>query len=214
MAKPPWITALFLDVGGVLLSNGWDHLTRQRAARTFDLDAVDLEERHLRIVDVYEMGQLTLTEYLRSVVFHTPRGFTQARFWKFMAAQSRPFPGMIDLIRRSKVRHGLKIVVVSNEGRELNDYRIRTFALNGLVDCFITSCYVGVRKPDPEIYRIAMDIAQVPCGQALCIDDRPQFIAVAAALGIHGINHTTLANTRARLHAFGLDPGDTLRVPR
>ena len=141
------ITALFLDIGGVLLTNGWDHQARRLAAKTFDLDLDEMEDRHDLTFDTYEVGKLTLEQYLSRVVFYRKRPFTRGRFRKFMFAQSKPFPQMIDLVRKLKTRYGLKIAVVSNEGRELTVYRIQHFKLDGFVDFFISSCFVHVRKP-------------------------------------------------------------------
>jgi putative hydrolase of the HAD superfamily len=198
------ITTLFLDIGGVLLTNGWDHHARERAAMLFDLDLNEMEERHHLTFDTYEVGKLTLEEYLSRVVFYQKRKFTRSQFRKFMFDQSKPFPEMIKLIRDLKVRHELKIAVVSNEGRELNSHRIRKFKLDGFVDFFVSSCFVHFRKPDADIFKIALDIAQVPVKQVIYIDDRPMFVQVAATLGIRGIHHTDYKVTRAKLASLGL----------
>ncbi len=114
------ITCVFVDIGGVLLTNGWDHHARKRAVRTFGIAWDEMEERHQLNVATYEEGKLTLDDYLGRVVFYQERPFTQAEFWRFMVAQSEPYPEMIALVAHLKVRHGLKIAVVSNEARELN----------------------------------------------------------------------------------------------
>ncbi len=120
------ITTLFLDIGGVLLTNGWDHQVRKRAAKQFALDLDEMEDRHHLAFDTYEVGKLTLDEYLSRVVFYQKRPFTQGQFRKFMFGQSKPLPKMIELMRKLKARHGLKIAVVSNEGRELTVHRIKS----------------------------------------------------------------------------------------
>jgi putative hydrolase of the HAD superfamily len=199
------VTALFLDIGGVLLTNGWDHQARKLAARTFDLDLDEMEDRHHLTFDTYEVGKLTLEEYLSRVVFYQKRPFTPAQFRRFMFSQSKPFPQMIELVRKLKARHPLKIVVVSNEGRELTVHRIRKFKLDRFVDFFISSCFVHFRKPDEDIYRMALDIAQVPAGQVVYIEDRPMFVQVAEALGIRGIHHTDYKSTCAKLASVGLE---------
>lgn len=204
MKKTPAITCLFLDIGGVLLTNGWSHESRKLAAKKFNLDSAEMEDRHHLTFDTYEEGKLTLDEYLSRVVFYRQRPFTRAQFRKFMFAQSKPFPEMIGLIRRLKSKYRLKIAVVSNEGRELNAHRIQTFKLNSFVDFFISSCFVHFRKPDEDIFRMALDIAQVPVGQVIYIDDRAMFFQIAESLGIHGIHHTDFKSTRAKLAAFGL----------
>jgi FMN phosphatase YigB (HAD superfamily) len=173
------VTTLFLDVGGVLLTDGWDHLARKRAATTFTLELAEMEDRHHLTFDTYEEGKLTLEEYLSRVVFYRKRPFTRARFRRFMFAQSKPYPKMIELVSRLKVRHGLKIVVVNNEARELNSHRIRKFKLDGFVDSFVSSCFVHVRKPDADIFRLALDIAQVPARQVVYIENTPLFVRIA-----------------------------------
>jgi putative hydrolase of the HAD superfamily len=156
------ITALFVDIGGVLLTDGWDHDARKRAATNFKLELAEMEDRHHLTFDTYEEGKLTLEQYLDRVVFYQKRSFTRAQFRHFMFAQSKPYPEMIELVRKLKSKYGLKIVVVSNEARELNAHRIREFKLDGLVDSFISSCFVHCRKPDADIFRLALDIAQAP----------------------------------------------------
>jgi putative hydrolase of the HAD superfamily len=198
------ISTLFLDIGGVLLTNGWDRKARRLAADSFSLDFEEFNERHHLTFDTYEVGKLTLDEYLERVVFYEPRSFTRNKFREFMLEQSRPFPEMIDLVCRLKSHHRLKVAVVSNEGRELTEYRIRTFNLGGFIDFFVSSCFVHFRKPDADMYRIALDIAQVEPGQVLYIEDRSMFAEVASSLGIRSIIHRNYETTRLELAAFGL----------
>lgn len=205
MKKGSSITILFLDIGGVLLTNGWDHHARKRAAINFKLELAEMNDRHHLTVETYEEGKLTLEEYLDRVMFYKERPFTPAQFRKFMFAQSKPYPKMIDLVRRLKARCGLKIVVVSNEARELNVYRIRTFKLDGFVDFFISSCFVHVRKPDTDIFRLALDIAQTPARQVVYIENTPMFVEVAESLGIRSVLHTDYSSTCAKLASFGLE---------
>ena len=204
MKRSASITALFLDVGGVLLTDGWDHHARKRAAKHFKLEWADLETRHSLNFAVFEAGKLTLEEYLNRVVFHQKRAFTQAQFRRFMFAQSKPYPEMIKLATQLKVRHGLKIAVVSNEARELNDYRIRKFKLGEFVDFFISSCYVHVSKPDADMFRLALDIAQAPVRQIVYIDNTPMFVQIAEGMGIQSILHEDYRTTCAKLAALGL----------
>ncbi len=198
------ITTLFLDIGGVLLTDGWDHHARKRAATAFKLELSELEDRHHLTFDTYEEGKLTLEEYLGRVVFYQKRPFTRAQFRRFMFAQSKPHPEMIDLVTRLKARHGLKIAVVSNEARELNAYRIRQFKLNRFVDFFVSSCFVHLRKPDADIFRLALDIAQVPVKEILYIENTPMFVQIAEGLGIRSILHKDYESTRLTLASFGL----------
>ena len=205
-AKRP--TALFLDVGGVLLTNGWDRSMRRRAAEAFNLDKDDMDERHHLTFDTYELGKLSLDEYLDRMVFYKERRFSREEFREFMFAQSKPFPQMLDLVRGLRKAYPLKIAVVSNEGRELTTYRIQKFQLAELVDFFIASSFVHFRKPDADIYRIALDIAQVPIDQVVYIEDRLMFAEVAQGLGIRSIHHTGFESTRASLASLGLDLAD------
>jgi putative hydrolase of the HAD superfamily len=207
MSGPRPVTALFLDIGGVLLTNGWDRLARRRAAERFRLDPGELDERHHLTYDTYEEGKLTLDEYLGRVVFHRPRDFPPEEFREFMFAQSEPHPDTLDLFRRVRERNSLKVAAVSNEGRELTEYRVRRFDLDSLIDVFISSCFVHIRKPDLSIWRTAVDVLQVRPDQAVYVDDRLMFVQVAETLGIRGIHHESLASTTEALAGFGLETG-------
>ena len=208
MKRSQPIRTLFVDVGGVLLTNGWDHLARKRAAKHFELSWAEMDERHRLVFETHEQGRLSFNEYLGWVVFHERGPFTRIQFRDFMFAQSRPFPGMLDLIARLKARHDLKIVVISNESREVNAYRIRTFHLDRLVDTFISSCFVHMRKPDLEIFRLALDLAQTAPENTVFIDNTPMFVQIAVGLGMHGILHVDAESTRRELASLGLQIDD------
>jgi putative hydrolase of the HAD superfamily len=197
-------TCLFVDIGGVLLSNGWDHHFRQRAAANFNLDWSEMEERHQLNVNTFEEGKLTLDDYLSRVVFYQERSFTPDQFRQYMFSLSKPCPEMIELMRQLKRKYGVKIAVVSNESRELNAHRIHMFRLNEIVDFFVSSCFVHIRKPDIDIFRLALDIAQTPAEQIVYIENTPMFVQIAEGLGIKGILHTDCKSTCAKLAAFGL----------
>jgi FMN phosphatase YigB (HAD superfamily) len=198
------VTTLFLDIGGVLLTNGWDHHARRRAASTFDLEWAEMEDRHRLNFDTYERGNLTLEEYLGRVIFYKRRSFTQAQFRRFMFAQSEPYPEMIELVAQLKVRYGLKIAVVSNEGHELNAYRIRKFKLDRFVNSFISSCFVHIRKPEAEILKLALNIVQTPAREVVYIENTPMFVQIAEGLGIRSVLHKDYKSTCAKLASFGL----------
>lgn len=198
------VKTLFLDIGGVLLTNGWDRKIRTRAAEKFGLDYAEMDERHHLTFDTYEEGKLSLDEYLKRVVFYQQRNFAPDEFKSFMYAQSQPYPEMIELMRKLKDQYRLQVAVVSNEGRELTEYRVQKFELGKLADFFISSCFVHFRKPDADMYRVALDIAQVQPSQVIYVDDRPMFVEVAQSLGIHGIRHTGYESTRQALESAGL----------
>ena len=204
MTTPP-IQALFLDVGGVLLSNGWDHHARQRVAAELGYDYAEVEARHQVVTDVHECGKITLKDYLQYVVFYTPRPFTPEQYRELMYASSTADQAMIDLLAGLKKKHGLKVYTVNNEARELNAYRITTFGLDHWVDAFVSSCYVGTRKPDAAIFRLALDLAQVPPEQVIYIDNTALLVEIAKPLGMHGLVHTDYASTRDELLRLGLD---------
>jgi putative hydrolase of the HAD superfamily len=204
------ITHLFTDLGGVLLTNGWDRALRHRTAERFGIDSAAMDERHHLTYDTYESGKMGLVAYLDRVIFYQPRAFTHDDVIAFILGEARAFPEMIDLVCRLKARHGIKVAVVSNEGRELTADRIRRFRLDDFVDFFIVSSYVHFRKPDEDIFRVALDIAQAEPQHVAYIEDRPMFVEVAASLGIQAIWHQGYDSTRQRLADLGLtlDPHD------
>jgi len=204
MDKSIPITTLFLDLGGVMLTNGWGHESRRKAADFFKIDFDDMEERHHLTFVTYEEGKLTLNEYLKRVVFFEKRSFTADQFQNFMFDQTTPYLEMIEFIKRLKKQNNLKIAAVNNEARELNEHRIKKFHLNQFVDFFISSCFVHYRKPDADIFRIALDIAQVPAEHVVYIEDTQMFVNVARDLGIRSILHKDYSSTSAALASMGL----------
>lgn len=200
----PKITTLFLDIGGVLLTNGWDHHARQRAAERFGLDYDDMNERHHLTFDTYESGKLTLGKYLDRVVFDQSRNFSHEEFKEFMFQQSEPLADELDFYCRLKEQHDLVVAAVSNEGRELTEYRVREFDLRKLFDFFVSSCFVHLRKPDEDIYRMALDVSQARPHEVVYVDDRLMFVEVARKMGIRSIHRTDAATVRRELGELGL----------
>ena len=204
MADQLPITTLFLDIGGVLLTNAWDRKIRMKAAEMFKLDYAEMDERHHLTFDTYEEGKMDINEYLNRVIFYEERPFSREAFQTYMFAQSQPYPEMIAYIQALKANYHLKIVVVSNEGRELTSHRVKTFALGKFVDFFIMSCFVHFRKPDPDLYRVALDVAQVAPEEVIYVEDRPMFVEVAQTLNIIGLRHIDLQTTKGIFETFGL----------
>jgi putative hydrolase of the HAD superfamily len=200
---PSPITTLFVD-GGVLLTNAWDHIARHRAAKQFALDQEAMDRRHHLVFSLYEEGKLSLDEYLDRVVFYEKRSFSRNDFQAFMFSQSEARPQMIELVRDVKARHGLKVVAIGNEGWELAAHRIEKFSLKTVVDLLVFSCFVRCRKPDPEIYQMALDIMQVPPEAVVCIEDQPMFAEAAKSLGIRAFQHLNYSYTRRWLADEGL----------
>ena len=203
MKKASSINTIFTDIGGVLLTNGWDRGSRRKAIELFKLDPEETEERHHLTFDTYEVGKITLDEYLNRVVFYKKQPFTRNKFRQFMYDQSTPFPEMLALLIKMKKKYGVKIAVVSNEGRELAEYRIKKFKMNDIADFFIVSSFVHFRKPDADIFKIALDTAQINPEQVLYLEDRAMFVQVAEGLGIRGLRHIDYKTTCEKLIKFG-----------
>lgn len=195
------IKTLLLDVGGVLLTNGWDRNSREEAARVFSLDE-ETNERHGLFFDQFEKGAFTLDEYVEWTVFYKSRPFSVNDFKQFMFNQSKPHPDMLKLMQELKQRYKLQIYAISNEGRELMEYRINTFNLKSFVDAFVCSGFVGMRKPDPHIYYLATDLAQVKPRDCLYVDDRQALIDFGRSLGFNGIHHTNYETTKNMLYKY------------
>lgn len=200
----PPIKLLLLDIGGVLLTDGWETRSREKAAELFSLDAVELNQRHRNTFDAYESGKITLDEYLDLIIFYEERSFSREEFKEFMMAQSQPYPDTIEYIAQLKQQYHLPIATVNNEPLELNEHRINTYHLKKIIDVFVSSCYVNMRKPDPKMYQLALNMMQAKPKETLYIDDRKVYTEIAAKLGINAIHHTGLASTQQQLAGFGL----------
>ena len=198
------IKAILLDIGGVMLTNGWDTQARVRAAELFKLDYTELNSRHRVIFDAYESGKMSLEEYLNLLVFYQARPFGKAEFRDFMLSQSRPYPEMLDFLRNIKRQYGIKTIAVNNEGRELNEYRIKEFRLDDFIDVFASSGILHMRKPDREFYGAALELLQVSPEEALYVDDRLVFVQAAQAMGINSIHHSSLQQTAKGFEEYGL----------
>lgn len=204
MTKKKSVTTLFLDIGGVLGTNGWDRVLRQRAAEKFGLDYAEMNERHHLTFDTYESGKLDFNEYIKRIVFYEPRDFSVADFKSFIFDASLPDNQMIELFKTLKSDHNLRVAVVSNEGSDLTQHRIEKFNLRSFVDFFIVSCFVHFRKPDRDIFRIALNTAQAKPEEVIYVEDRKMFVEVASGLGIRGLHHTSYLSTKSVLESYGL----------
>lgn len=182
-------TAIFWDLGGVLLSNGWDREQRTAAVDHFGLDPEEFEDRHREIAAGLETGRCTLDEYLRATVFHAPRPFTAARFREFILSQSYAYPGNLDVVDRLAESRKYLLATLNNESRELNEYRIARFGLRRRFGCFFTSAFLGAMKPDVRVYRMALEVTQRAPGEVVYVDDRAQNLEPAATLGIRTLHY-------------------------
>ena len=181
------IRAIFWDVGGVLLSNAWDHIERAAALEHFQLDQKEFEDRHETVVSSFERGKITLEEYLDRTVFFCPRPFTREIFRDYMFSLSQPFPEVLELARSLTDSGKYFMGTINNESRELNYYRIEKYGLRTIFRLFISSCFVGLRKPEYDIYRLALETTQIPAEQCCFVDDRPLNLECPAKLGMKTI---------------------------
>ena len=201
----PRITALFWDVGGVLLSNAWDREQRQRTLEEFSLDEVEFESRHEMLVSSFERGKITLQNYLERTVFYRPRSFTAEAFTQHMFSLSTPNPETLQLGKELNRSGKYLMSTINNESKELNLYRIQTFDLREIFSLFVSSCFVGLRKPEEGIYRLALEITQKPPGECCFVDDRPLNLDSASKLGMHVIQTKNAEQLRGDLQKLEVD---------
>ncbi|HEX3472984.1 MAG TPA: HAD-IA family hydrolase [Silvibacterium sp.] len=200
------ISTILWDVGGVLLTNGWDHEERAAVLSQFKVDRAEFEERHPEANDAWEKGLITVEEYLHRTVFWEPRDFQPQEFIEAMKGQSRVLAdSALGILENLAASQDVDLGMLNNEARELNDYRIEEFGFRGFFDFFISSCYVGLRKPAAQIYRLALDVLQCEPGEVVFIDDRAGNAEAAAALGIHAIRYEGAAQLARELAALGIE---------
>lgn len=196
------IRALFWDVGGVLLSNAWDHEERDLAVEHFLLNRTEFESRHKELVPAFEEGRLALDDYLERAVFYQARTFSREEFKQFMFSLSRPKPQALELARELSVKYPM--ATVNNESRELNQYRIQQFKLAESFHIFVSSCFVGIRKPDERIFRLALDLTQRSAEECCFIDDRAENLAGAEKAGLKTVLAKDTQQLRRDLEALGV----------
>lgn len=195
---------LYSDVGGVLGTNGWDTGLRQKIVAHFNIEFDSIESRHHLVFDSYERGHMGFEDYLRSVFFDVARGFTVEDIRNYTYKESVAWPENIDFLKRVKTSNGLKIALISNEGRGLTAHRVRKFHLRELAEFMIFSNCVGYRKPDREIWRLGLDLAQTTPDESIYLDDRKMFVDIAADMGFTAVHHISLEDTSKQLRALGL----------
>ena len=197
------IRAIFWDVGGVLLTNAWDHSQRSVALEHFQLDAKEFQGRHEMLVSSFERGKISLEEYLNRTIFYRDRPFSPGDFRDFMFSLSQPFSDVLQFAQALRDSGKYFLGTINNESRELNDYRIEQFGLRNIFRVFISSCFVGLRKPERDIYRLALEITQIPADACCFIDDRALNLECAAQLGMHTIEMKGLEQLQRDLGKLG-----------
>lgn len=200
------VTALFWDVGGVLLTNAWDRGSRRKAMQKFGLDGDEFEDRHELVLNAFETGKTTLAEYLQRTLFYRPRSFSAADFQAFMFSESQPLRETIALLGRLAAGRRYLTATVNNESLELNEFRIRKYDLRQYFSAFFSSCYLGVRKPDAAIYKLALSITQRSPAECVMIDDRPLNLECARELGIETIAFSNAKQLEEDLARLGVTP--------
>jgi putative hydrolase of the HAD superfamily len=198
------ITTLFFDIGGVCLSNGWDHEQRQLIAKQFNFDYPTFDARHRQVSDTLERGQLSLADYLQWTLFYEARDFTPADITEAIKNLSTAIEETLELLRNLKATNRYRLMTINNESRELNEYRIGRFRLTEIFSTFFSSCYLGLMKPQPEHYRRALDISQCPAGSCVYIDDRPMNLEVARILGMKTILFKNASQLKEELQGLGV----------
>jgi putative hydrolase of the HAD superfamily len=198
------IRAIFWDVGGVLLSNAWDHTERDRAIARFGLDAADFNARHEMIVSSFERGKITLDEYLDRTIFYRDRPFSPQAFKDYMFSLSQAHADALKIAQSLKGSCNYRMATINNESRELNRFRIEHFGLNEIFDLFVSSCFVGLRKPEDGIYKLALDLTQVPGEECCFIDDRALNLESAARLGMRTIRMENAEQLKRELQGLGV----------
>ena len=193
----------FFDIGGVLLTNGWGHESREKAAKHFGIDYKEINYPHEFIFNTYEIGKINLHEYLETAVFTQPRNFTYDDFIQFMLNESQELPDMIPYLIEWKKKTGHRLISINNEGKELNTYRVEKFRLKRVFDAFVSSCDVCMRKPDPGIFKLALGIAQSKAEECVYFDDRPMLAAAAKKIGINAYVHEGFQQTKKILENLG-----------
>lgn len=201
----PKISAIFCDVGGVLLTNGWDHTQRARLVEQFGLDGSDFDGRHQMVSAAFDAGQLDLDQYLDRTIFYRPRAFRKQAVRDFMYAQSEALPDSLALVERLAQARTVFLATLNNESRELNLHRIEKFGLRNYFSAFFSSCYLGVSKPHPQIYRLALDISQRQPQDCVFIDDRSLNLECARRLGLHTIQFLNAGQMEKDLQTLGVE---------
>ncbi len=202
----PELRAIFWDVGGVLLTNAWDHTERASALKHFQLDEEEFRGRHEMVVSSFERGKITLDEYLDRIVFYRTQPFSRDAFRDYMFSLSQPFPEVLEFAQGLADSGNYFMGTINNESRELNYYRIEKFGLRKIFRLFVSSCFVGLRKPERDIYRLALETTQIAAEQCCFIDDRPLNLECAAKLGMHTIKMQQLEQLREDLVKLGVSP--------
>ncbi|CAN5634210.1 HAD family phosphatase [soil metagenome] len=204
MAGKTEITTVFCDVGGVLLTDGWGHQSRQLAAKHFNFDYEEFDKRHQPLAGDFDSGLLNAIDYLNQTLFYRPRAFNQSEFMEFMRSQSEPFLDRIEVIAEIAESKKYLMATINNESLDLNSYRINKFELYKYFSLFFSSCYMRCSKPQAPIYDNALCITQKTARECVFIDDREANLVVPKQLGMRTILCTEAGQVRKELMDLGV----------
>jgi len=202
----PQVSAIFWDVGGVVLTDAWDHTQRAEALAKFGVEPAEFQIRHEMLVSSFERGELSLEDYLKRTIFYRDRSFTPQAFREYMFSLSRPKPDTLAFAEQLAKSGKYLMATINNESLELNRYRIQSFGLRQIFSLFVSSCFVGLRKPEEGIYRLALQLTQKPAEECCFLDDRPLNLESAAYLGMHAIQVENAAQLRTELAKLEVQP--------
>jgi putative hydrolase of the HAD superfamily len=198
------LTTIFFDIGGVLLTDGWGHKSRQAAAAKFQLDWDEYADRHERVAHAIETNRIPLEQYLTRTIFYKPRSFTRDEFRAFIYAQSQPRPESNEIARQLAATKKYFMATINNEIFELNVYRIEKFELRAIFPVFFSSCFLGVRKPDEAIYRMVLQVTHRKPEECVFIDDREVNLECPRELGLQTVLFRDAAQLKSELSALGV----------
>jgi putative hydrolase of the HAD superfamily len=201
----PQISALFWDVGGVLLTNAWDRAQRERALDQFKLDQEEFSDRHEMVVSSLERGKISFDDYLNRTIFYRPRPFAREVFKDYVFSLSQPHREVLTLAEELAKSGKYFMGTINNESRELNLYRIQTFGLREIFSTFVSSCFVGLRKPEEGIYRMALEITQKSAEDCCFIDDRALNLEYARQIGMHTIEMQDVEQLKRELRKLEVE---------
>lgn len=194
-------------MGGVFL-HMLDETPRQQVAERLgmSLDAIyaaifddEASRRAMR-------GELTYEQYWASVcaglgLSASDCAELHTEFWRADGIDRQ----LTSCIRRLRGRY--KIGLLSNAWDDLRRKLVR-WGLTDLFDDVVNSAEVGLAKPDPRIYLLALERLGVAPAEAVFVDDRPENVEMACRLGMHGIHFTSRAEMLAQLVEILSQDGD------
>ncbi|MBS1988866.1 MAG: HAD-IA family hydrolase [Cyanobacteria bacterium SZAS LIN-3] len=198
------ITTIFFDVGGVLLNDGWNHISRKNAADEFGLNFEELENKHAPLADDLDTGKLSVNEYIDKAIFYQPRKFSKSDFYQFMKEQSVAKEDSIALAATLAAQKKYLMATINNESTDLNNFRIEKFKLAPYFSAFFSSCFMGLKKPDQAIFDRVLSITQKKAPETVFIDDRENNLVAPRSLRMNTIRFESVQQVTKELAELGV----------